>query len=99
MNGGQGSAYDKGQRAYVITRRSNKLSFKLDGSEENPVLNPCFVIKNWGNEPLAHLEINREKQVSGTNFRQGIIRDTDGTKTMIIWIKQKSYKQISYKTY
>jgi hypothetical protein len=99
MNGGQGSAYDKRQRAYVIIKESNKLSFKLDGSEENPVMNPCFVIKNWGNQPLAHLEINGEKQVPDTNFRQGIIRDTDGTKTMIIWIKQKSYKRISYKIY
>ena len=99
MNGGQSSAYDKRQRAYVIIKESNRLSLKLDGSEENPVMNPCFVIKNWGNQPLSHLEINGEKQVPDTNFRQGIIRDTDGTETMIIWIKQKSYKQISYKIY
>lgn len=99
MNGGQGSAYDKRQRAYVIIKGSDKLSFKLNGSEKNPVLNPCFVIKNWGNQPLAQMEINGKKQVPGTNFRQGIIRDTDGTETMIIWIRQKSYKQISYKIY
>jgi hypothetical protein len=99
LNGCESTGYDKRQRAYLIKKESDELSFNLNGSEKNPVMNPCFVIRDWGNQPLAHLEINGEKQVPDTNFRQGIIRDTDGTKTMIIWIKQKSYKRISYKIY
>ncbi len=99
FNGCESTGYDKRQRAYLIKKESDELSFNLNGSEKNPVMNPCFVIKDWGNQPLARLEINGEKQVPDTNFRQGIIRDTDGTETMIIWIKQKSYKRISYKIY
>ena len=85
--------------ASIILKESDKLSFKLNGSEKNPVMNPCFVIKNWGSYPLAYLEINGEKQVSDVNFRQGIIRDTDGTETMIIWINQKSFEQVCYNIY
>jgi len=99
MNGGQGSDYDKRQRAYVIIKESDTLSFELDGSQENPVMNPCFVIKNWDAKPSAQMEIDGKKQVPCTNFRQGIIRDTHGTKTMIIWIRQTSYKRISCKIY
>jgi hypothetical protein len=99
MNGGQGSAYDKRQRAYVIIKESDTFSFELDGSKENPIMNPCFVIKNWGAKPSAQMEIDGKKQVPGTNFRQGIIRDTDGTKTMIIWLRQTSYKRTGYKIY
>jgi hypothetical protein len=97
LNGCESTRYDKRQKAYLIGKESDELSFNLNGSEKNPVMNPCFVIKDWGNQPVAHLEINGEKQVPDTNFRQGIIRDTDGTETMIIWIRQRSYKRISYK--
>jgi hypothetical protein len=97
MTGGESSGYDKRQRAYTITKASDDISFKINGSGENPLLNPCFVIKNWGTKPIAYLKINDEKIVSGKNFRQGIIRDTDGTRTMIIWINQKSVEQVMYK--
>jgi hypothetical protein len=96
MTGGESSGYDKRQRAYIIEKESDDLSLKLNGSEENPLLNTCFVIKNWGRKPIAYLKINDEKIVSGKNFRQGIIRDTDGTRTMIIWINQKSFEQVVY---
>jgi len=96
MTGGKSSGYDKRQRAYVLNKESDALSFKLNGSQDNPVWNPCFVIKNWGNKPLAYLKINDKKRVSDKNFRQGIIRDTDGKQTLVIWINQKSFEQISY---
>jgi hypothetical protein len=97
MTGGASSGFDKRQRAYVINKESDGMSFKLHGTEENPILNPCFVIKNWGKKPIAYLKINEEKIVSGKNFRQGIIRDTDGAQTLIIWINQKSFEQVIYK--
>jgi hypothetical protein len=97
MTGGESNGYDKRQRAYVMKKGSDELSFKLNGSEENPVLNPCFVIKNWGSKPLTYIKINDEKVVPDKNFRQGIIRDTDGTQTLVIWINQKSFEKVSYK--
>jgi hypothetical protein len=34
--------------------------------------------------------------VEGRQVRQGIIRDTDGTRTMVIWIPQTSTRKTSY---
>jgi len=91
------TGYDQRQRAYPITKKSDRLSFNLEGSEKEPILNPCFVIKDWGSQSLAYLEINGEKKIPGKDFRQGVIRDTDGTETMIIWLRQEDEKQVSYK--
>ena len=99
LNGCQSTGYDKRQRAYPARRESDRLSFRLNGSEETPVLNPCFVIAAWGGPSSAHLEINGKAQVPGPNFRQGIIRDTDGTQTMIIWVRQQSNQPLQYEIY
>jgi hypothetical protein len=96
MTGGESSGYDKRQRAFILKKESKNLSFKLNGSEENPILNPCVVIKNWGRKPISYLKMNDEKLVSAKDFRQGIIRDTDGTPTLILWIQQKSFEPVSY---
>lgn len=99
LNGCQSTGYDKRQRAYPMKRESDRLSFRLHGSEETPVLNPCFVIAAWGGQSSAHLAIDGKTQVPGPNFRQGIIRDTDGTQTMIIWVKQQSDQPLQYEIY
>jgi hypothetical protein len=62
------------------------------------VLNPCFVIKHWGSASAALLEIDQRTQ-TGKHVRQGIIRDTDGTRTMVIWLKQTSTQKTSYRIY
>ena len=94
--GAESNGYDKGQRAYVINKTSRKISFSLEGSEANTILNPCFVIKNWGSEKKANIRINGEKKNNVSNVKQGIIRDTDGTLTAIIWIEQKSEEKLTY---
>jgi hypothetical protein len=82
-----------------VKRESDRLSFSLNGSQETPVLNPCFVITGWGGQSPARLEIDGKAQVPGPNFRQGIIRDTDGTETMIVWVRQQSYQPLRYGIY
>jgi len=99
INGAESKGYEKGQRAYVFTRESNKISFKLDGSEENPIVNPCFVFKSWGSDSNARIKINGKKQTADSMVKQGIIRDTDGTQTLVIWIEQKSEEMVSYNIY
>jgi len=99
LSGAESKGYEKGQRAYVLTKRSSRISFKLEGSVKSPILNPCFVIKNWGSDARVKLKINNKRQTSGTDFKQGIIRDTDGTQTLVIWIGQKSKEKTSYSVY
>lgn len=62
------------------------MSFSLSATDKSPVLNPSIVIKNWGSNASASLKIDGREQTEGSHFRQGIIRDTDGTQTMVIWL-------------
>ena len=96
ISGAESKGYEKGQRAYVMTKRSAKISFSLDGSEDSPILNPCFVIKNWGSDSKSRIKINSKNPAAGGKIKQGIIRDTDGTKTLIIWIEQKTADKVYY---
>jgi len=99
LTGGASDGYDKRQRAYPINKKMDTIEFSLAASEENPVLNPCFVIKHWSGRSEARVEIDNKTQKPGRHFRQGIIRDTDGTRTMVIWLKQTSTRKTSYKIY
>ena len=87
------NGYAKQERAYRLTAEASAMSFKLEASKDSPVLNPCFVIRNWG-PGKAGLKIDGKAIKSGKSFRQGIIRDTDGTQTLIIWIKTESEKPV-----
>ena len=67
------------------------MSFSLAGTEERPVVNPCFVIKNWLDvEENSKLKIDGKELKKGIDFSQGIIRDTDGTPAMVIWVEMES---------
>jgi hypothetical protein len=98
LKGGTSDGYDKRQRAYPITKKMDTIVFSLAASEDNPVLNPCFVIKHWGRASAARLEIDQKKQ-TGKHVRQGIIRDTDGTRTLVIWLEQTTTQKTSYRIY
>jgi hypothetical protein len=78
--------YKKAERAYHLQAKSDTLSFTLEGSEEKPVFNPCFVIKNWGSSKKADLTINGKKISEGKELRQGITRDTDGQLVLVLWV-------------
>ncbi len=87
LKGGQTTGYEEPQRAYLFTLSDSKLSFKIEASQENPIRNLCFVIKNWNSKnSRAQLKINQVAQTSGPNFRQGTTIDPDGTYTLIVWV-------------
>ena len=87
--------YDRGQRAYILrhTLKDAKwLNVTLQGSEDSPIVNPCFVIKNWASGALVRIEIDGAERKRGPNFRQGIVRDTNGKQMLVIWLKFESTK-------
>ena len=87
------SGYDYKQRAYIIKCNAGKtLEFELSGSENSPMLNPAFVIKNWG-EGGARLKINGKKIKRGKNFRLGRRHTLEGSD-LIVWIQKESTKPI-----
>ncbi len=83
------TGYDKSQRSYMLERKKDgevsTLTFRLDGSEHSPILNPAFVIKNWGTTPVQ-LKINDQLIPLGKNFRLGYVNHLDGTD-LVLWVK------------
>ncbi len=90
------SGYDPAQRAYILSCSANgkpkQLKFELKASEQSPVINPAFVIKNWG-ESNPSLKINGKKFDQGPEFRFGHRRTIEGTD-LIVWIKQQTTKPV-----
>lgn len=87
-SGGISLGYAQPDRAYRFKYGTAPLSFQIDASENSPINNLCFEIRNWNSgTDKASLKINGVSQAPGTNFRQGINIDTNGNYTLIIWVR------------
>jgi hypothetical protein len=93
IEGIENASYNPAQRAYVIQAKENKPGFKILATRERPVVNLCFVVKNWNSSNQASVEINKKKP-DQKSVRQGVIRDTDGKQSLIVWIDIKSTEEI-----
>jgi hypothetical protein len=51
-------------------------------------------LKRWNDQLSAKIKINGNELTPDDNFRQGTFRDTDGTRTISIWIKNTSTHSI-----
>ncbi|MCD6193550.1 MAG: hypothetical protein J7L26_08780 [Candidatus Aminicenantes bacterium] len=78
----------------MMEATAKKIKFTLNGSKLRLIFNPCFVIKHWNSKDKASLKIDNIGQASGMEFRQGIIRDIDGTYTLIVWVKKRTTRPI-----
>jgi len=80
--------YDKNQRAFVLSTGEknipSELKLTLKASEGAPVINPAFLIKDWGNADLE-LEIDGKKLKRGESFRFGHSVRLEGSD-LIIWL-------------
>ncbi|MHC4622982.1 MAG: LamG domain-containing protein [Planctomycetota bacterium] len=87
--------YSRDQRAYVLVKEAKQgvnLGFELPASEESPVVNPAFVIRNWGSaEP--RMKINGQRVKHGDRFRFGYHHTLEGCD-LIIWLKLESAKPV-----
>lgn len=88
--------YDKDQKAFIFEARAATMSFTIETSGRQPVVNPCLVIKNWGKDDMAQLKVNGRQLEPGDLFRQGIIRDTDGSRTLIVWLETVAAERINF---
>ncbi len=87
VSGGTSRGYLQPSRAYGFTYGTEPLSFQIAATDDHPIHNLCFEIKNWASRTAkAGLKINGVSQTPGPNFRQGINIDTDGSYTLIIWV-------------
>jgi hypothetical protein len=84
------NGYDYGQRAYFLARTDSGSNLKLEvaASDQSPLLNPCFVIQDWG-ERRAKLKINGQVFPVGKDLRLGH-RDRLEGRDLIVWLKTRS---------
>ena len=83
VNGGTGE-YRADEKAYHITADGN-VSFTISGSEKSPILNPAFVVKNWGNSQVD-IKINGEVMEQGKDLRVGYNNNLESVD-MIVWMR------------
>ncbi len=95
--GASGGEYDKAQRAYLfaLSDVSNKLDFSIAASPKSPIENLCFVVKNWNSKQLAVVQKDN-LELSAKHVRQGIARDTDGSRNLVVYVNYKSEEQVSF---
>jgi len=86
--------YNFRERAYIVNCKKvgNKFECKLTASAKSPLINPAFVIKNWGDRDVE-LKIDGRKIKRGKNFRFGHRHRIEGSD-LIVWLKTESTKPI-----
>jgi hypothetical protein len=95
--GFQSQGYDQTQRAFVVTRQTAatapQLRLSLQASSESPLINPAFVIKNWGDsEPK--LRVDGKPVSRGANVRYGFVPTLEGSD-LVVWLRMESTKPTS----
>jgi hypothetical protein len=84
IGGCKAAAYRKETRDFPLVAASGALSVRIDASNESPLVNPCFSVRNWGHQGAAQVTTGG---VALNDVRQGTIIDSDGTRTMVIWLE------------
>ena len=82
------AGYDPAQRAYVVAATGPAPSFRLGASADQPVVNPCFVVRDWNADTVAQVEVNGVAQREGPAVRQGITRDPNGRRMLVVWLQR-----------
>lgn len=92
QSGASESKFDSTQRCYVIAgskeEEIDNLKFSLQADSDSPVVNPAFVVKNWGDHN-ALLKVNGKKVPRGKTFRIGHIRRIN-QYDLVAWLELQS---------
>jgi hypothetical protein len=87
-DGFKGEKYDEAERAFILEKsigNNTSLNLIIKASEESPLVNPAFIIKNWGNH-LSAINVDGKNLVQGKDFKQGISKTSDGDD-LILWLR------------
>ena len=88
--------YEPAERAYRLEMNKggakSQLNLTLKGSKDSPVVNPCIVIRNWGNSKPS-LKLDGKRVQEGQNYRIGFRNSMEGSD-LIIWLQKNSEKEV-----
>jgi hypothetical protein len=82
--------YNKAQRAYIFEKEADEISMTVLANEDSPVENICMIFKQWNSKQPAQVHIDGNK----VDCKQGIVRDTDGSYKLLIWIEVRSSEPV-----
>lgn len=93
MSGDFAAEYDPAQRAYLIkptwsvVPEKPQLTFLLEGNQSSPIVNPAFVISNWGeSQPVVRVNgALLKKEYLRVGFRRSL-----SATDLVLWLKQTS---------
>jgi len=84
LSGCKTAGYRKESRDFPLVAEKETMSVRIAATEESPLVNPCFTVRNWGHDNAARVETTA---AGVKDVRQGVMIDTDGTKTMVVWLE------------
>jgi hypothetical protein len=84
------------ERAYhiILGKSTQTLDIVLNGSEDSPIINPAFVVGNWGDNEVE-LKINGIVVNRGEYFRYGF-RESLGGTDLIVWLRLEANQEIKF---
>jgi hypothetical protein len=81
------------QRAYVLQSTMadtpHPLELSLDASDTSPVVNPAFLVRDWGDR-IPVVKLNGKALANDANCRIGLNHRLDGTD-LVVWLKHKTF--------
>lgn len=84
--------FDAGQRAYVLRWLRpgvpEPVNLLLGGSVRSPIVNPAFVLHDWGQKRVS-ISVENRLLEEGRQFRQGFV-SREGRDTLILWLELTS---------
>jgi hypothetical protein len=90
------TGYDKPQRAWKLKKEAGAetpLSFSIAADKDHPLINPAFVIRNWGADGGGlTVRLNGEKLEPGASVRHGYHNTLEGTD-LIVWLERETTAQ------
>ena len=93
QSGANSLGYHPGQRAYRLEATGGPILVTLEGSEDSPVVNPCFVVGGWGEKEAA---VTLENGKAVDSYRSGKPR-TVRTHDLVVWLEFESESTTSFR--
>ena len=93
VNGGTGE-YRADEKAYHIMADGN-VSFTINGSEKSPIINPAFVVKNWGNSQVE-VKVNGKVVGQSKDLRVGF-KNSLASMDLVVWMRYEGTDDLDIK--
>ncbi|MDX1699920.1 MAG: LamG domain-containing protein, partial [Melioribacteraceae bacterium] len=94
--GAENAEFKMSEKAYTMDVTGDQVDIDIISSEDSPLLNPAFVLKNW-NGDKANISLNGKQITIDKDCRVGV-RKTELGKDLVVWLKlnESSPIQISF---